>query len=118
MKDGSKDTLDRVSSISMSTHKNISSMAMYPRTRCAGWMTFLLSGLSPGKRGQQTLFGIPTFRGPSAEMSIFHLPLRGSRRDHFIFQMKEPDTNCVPVVPILLHSKAEETFVHGMGAHS
>jgi len=51
-------------------------------------------------------------------MPIFHLPLRGFRSDHFIFQMKEPDTNSVPLVPIVLHSKVEKTYVHGMGAHS
>jgi len=116
MKDGSKETLDRVSPIFMSTNKNNTSMAIYLRTYGAGWFTFLFRGSSPGKRGQQILFGIPTFRGPSAKMSNFHLPLRGSQSNHFIFQMKRPDTNSGPLLPIVLHSKAETRYVHGMGA--
>ena len=43
-------------------------------------------------------------------MSIFHLPLRGSQSNHFIFQMKKPDTNSGPLLPILLHSKAETRY--------
>ena len=49
-------------------------------------------------------------------MSTFHLPLRGSQSSHFIFHMKKPDTNSGPLFPILLHSKAETRYVHGMGA--
>jgi len=100
----------------MSTNKNNSSMAFYLRTYGAGWFTFLFRGSTSGKRGQQELFGIPTFRGPSAKMSICHLPLRGSQSNHFIFQMKKPDTNSGPLLAILLHSKAETRYVHGMGA--
>jgi len=51
-------------------------------------------------------------------MSTFHLPLKGSQSNHFIFQMKKPDTNSGPLFPILLHSKAETRYVHGMGARS
>ena len=91
-------------------------MAIYLRTYGAGWFTLLFRGSFPGKRGQQKLFGIPTFRGPSAKMSTFHLPLRGSQSNHFIFQMKKPDTDSGPLFPILLHSKAETRYVHGMGA--
>jgi len=116
MKDGSKETLDRVSPIFMSTNKNNSSMAIYLRTYGAGWFTFLFRGSSPGKRGQQILFGIPTFSGPRAKMSNSFLPLRGSQSNHFIFQMKRPDTNSGPLLPIVLHSKAETRYVHGMGA--
>jgi len=116
MKDGSKETLDRVSPIFMSTNKNNSSMAIYLRSYGAGWFTLLFRGSFPGKRGQPKLFGIPTFRGPSAKMSTFYLPLRGSQSNHFIFQMKKPDTNSGPLFPILLHSKAETKYVHGMGA--
>jgi len=112
MKDGSKETLDRVSPIFMSTSKNNSSMAIHLRTYGAGWFTFLFRGSSPGKRGQQKLFGIPTFRRPSTKMSTFHLPLRGSQSNHFIFH-KRPDTNSGPLLPILLHSKAETRYVHG-----
>jgi len=36
--------------------------------------------------------------------------------EHFIFQMKQPDTKSGPLLPILLHSKAETRYVHGMGA--
>ena len=116
MKDGSKETLDGVSPIFMSTNKNNSRRAIYLRTYGAGWLTFLFRGSSPGKRGQQKLFGIPTFRGPSAKMSIFHLPVSGSQSNYFIFQMKKPDTDSGPLLPILLHSKAETRYVHGMGA--
>ena len=116
MKDGSRETLDRVSPISISTNKNNSSMVIYLRTYGAGWFTLLFRGSSSGKRGQQKLFGIPTFRGPSANMSTFHLPLRGSQSNHFIFQMKKPDTNSSPIIPILMHSKAETRYVHCMGA--
>jgi len=49
-------------------------------------------------------------------MSIFHLPLRGSQGNHFIFQLEKPDTNSGPLLSILLHSKAETRYVHGMGA--
>ena len=116
MKDGSKETLDRVSPIFMNTKTNNSRMAIHLRTYGAGWFAFLLKALSPGKRGQQKRFGVPTLRGPSAKVSIFHLPLRGSQRNHFIFQMKQPDKNSGPLFPILLHSKAETRYVHGLGA--
>jgi len=49
-------------------------------------------------------------------MSIFHLPLGGSQRNHSIFQMKKPVKNNGPLLPILLHSKAETRYVHGLGA--
>jgi len=85
MKDGSKETLDRVSPIFMRTIENNSSVAIYIRTYYAGWFTFLFRGSSPEKRGQPTLFGSPTFRRPSAKFSIFHLPVRGSQSILFIF---------------------------------
>ena len=49
-------------------------------------------------------------------MPIFHLPLRGSQSNLFIFEIIKPDTNSAPLLPILLQSKAETRYVHGMGA--
>jgi len=66
MRDGSKEALDRVSPNFMRSHKN-SSMAMYLPFYGAGWNKFDQFGFSPGKCGQQKLYGINTFRWPQRQ---------------------------------------------------